>query len=122
MAKKNEVKKEEEAVASEGFPVSQSQIEAWRKEHGEVIEIVVFLDKAKKKRVRCFLKDAYENVSVLSAITTMNDNPLERNNYVLDNLWIAGDEEFKTNTRVRLAGGLQAYNAIEILAGEVKKH
>lgn len=104
------------------FTASKPQIEAWRKEHGEIIEVSIFLDKEKKQKVRCFLKDPYENIGVLSAISTMNDTPMERNNYILDNLWIDGNQEFKNNTRVRLAGGLQAYSAIEVLSGEVKKH
>jgi len=105
-----------------GFTASKTQIEAWKKEYGSVTEISIFLDREKKKKVRCFLKDAYDNITVLSAVATMNDTPMERNNYVLDNLWIDGDKEFKENTRVRLAGGIQAFASIEVLAGEVKKY
>ncbi len=122
MAKKEEHKEDKAGLVSAGFPATKTQIEAWRKAHGEVIEVSVFLDKEKKNKVRCFLKDPYENISVLSAISTMNDTPLERNNYIIDNLWIDGDQEFKTNTKVRLSGGIQAFHSIEILAGEVKKH
>ena len=58
---------------------------------------------------------------MVSAALAMNDDPMKRNLYLLDNLTLKRDKEFDTDNQVRMAGAMQAKGIIEILETEAKK-
>lgn len=104
--------------------VKATEIKAWKAEYGEVHEIKVFKNQGEKNEevFTAFLKNPYHDLNIVSAALAMNDNPMKQNMYLLDNLTLKSDEEFKTDNQVRMAGGIQAKGIIEILGTEVKKH
>jgi hypothetical protein len=101
------------------FTASEGQIKAWKKKHGTVHEITV---KKGDKEFRCFLKDPYNDINLISSAMAIKDNPMKRNLYILDNLWIDGAEEFKNDNQVRISGGIEALGLVEFLESSVKKH
>lgn len=103
----------------------------------ELIHISVFLDDKedldpkKRDKVECIIKDplGLDSLTIMAAILEQGNN-LERGQYMLDNLWVDGDERFTLsaettkaiNARVRYAGSLQALRAIPLLDAAVVKH
>lgn len=104
------------------FTATTAQIKKWKEQHGEATEIIVFEKPNKQgKKYRCFIKDPLNNLDLFSAGMDV-PSIMNRKMYFLDNLWIDGDEEFKSDSKVRLAGAIQVYDTIEILESEAKKH
>lgn len=101
------------------FTADKKQIEAWKKQFGEIHEITV---KRENQTFRCFLKDPYKDINLISSAMAIKDDPMKRNLYLLDNLWIDGDKEFKNDNQVRISGSIQATNLVEILESSAKKH
>lgn len=105
------------------FTADKKTIEKWKKDYGTIHEIIVEKESENgTEEVRAFIKDPYHNMNLLSSAVSMNDDPMKRNFYLLDNLWIDGDDAFKNDNKVRFAGAVQAYSVIEVLTTSVKKH
>ncbi len=106
------------------FTASEADIKKMKAQHGSATEIIVTKPKSKDKKAetfRCFIKDPLDNLDLFSAGMDV-PSIMNRKMYFLDNLWIDGDEEFKNDSKVRLAGAIQVYDTIEILESEAKKH
>jgi len=104
------------------FTVNPAQMKKLKDEHGTVTEITVYEKPNKEgKKFRCLIKDPLSNLDLFSAGMDVS-SIMTRKLFFLDNLMIDGDEEFKSNTKVRLAGAIQVYDTIEILDSEAKKH
>jgi hypothetical protein len=104
------------------FTANEAQIKKWKTEHGKAIEITVWEKPNKKgEKYRCFIGDPLGDLNLFSA--GMDEQSImTRKIFFLDNLWIDGDKEFKDNPKVRIAGAIRAYEMIEILDSEGKKH
>lgn len=109
--------KNEQTVAE--YTLADKQIEALKKKHGSIHVISVAQG---DKTLKCVLKDPLEkDLNIVMAAMAIKDNVVKRNLFLLDNLWIEGDEAFKNNNLVRLSGSVQASNLIEVLEGTVEK-
>lgn len=103
----------------------------------ELIHIMVFLDDKKQEapekrdRVDCLIKNplSMDSLSFLSAMANF-ENGIERGEYMMDNLWVDGDDLFKrdintgklNNGAVRYTASIQAVSQIKQLDAAVAKH
>lgn len=91
----------------------QNVIDAWKAKHGDVFEIRVD-DK------RCYLKRPdRKTLSYASAVGTKD--PLRFNEILLNNCWLDGDEEIKTNDSLFLSVSQKLAELIEIKEAEIVK-
>lgn len=89
------------------------QIEEWKKKHGEIFELVIE-DKS------CILRKP--KIKDLSAATVVGQkDPFAYNRIIMNNCWLAGDEEIKTNDDYFLAAGSKLGEIIEVKESEIKK-
>lgn len=103
----------------------------------KLIHITVFLDDKRnetsenRERVDCLLKDplSLPNLQFVSAMANF-DNGIERGDYMLDNLWVDGDQSFQrsddgvsyNDSRVRYTAAIQAVSQVKALDAAVVKH
>jgi hypothetical protein len=93
--------------------ITQQQIEAWKKEHGSVFLIEVDGRKA-------YLRAAdRKTISYANAVGAKD--PMAFNEALLQNLWLAGDEEIRTDDSLFMGASSQLHNLIEIKAATLKK-
>ena len=93
--------------------ITKAQINNWKKKHGDVFLISVEDKKAYiKKPTR----------QVLSHATAVGSNdPFKFNETILNDCWLAGDDEIKFNDDYFLAVSGQLDKVIEIKEAEIKK-
>ena len=93
--------------------VTKEQIESWKKKHGDVFEVKVdgrtaYLKKPDRK--------------VLGAASVLGkDDPMKYNETLLENCWLGGDEEIKTDDSLFLGVSSVLAEIIEIKKAEIKK-
>lgn len=93
--------------------VTKEQIESWKKKHGDVFEVNVdgktaYLKKPDRK--------------VLGAASVLGkDDPMKYNEILLENCWLGGDEEIKTDDSLFLGVSSVLAEIIEIKKAEIKK-
>ncbi len=93
--------------------VSQEQVEAWKKKHGDVFRVVV------GGRV-AYLKRPDRRTLGAAAVVGKND-PMKYNEILLKNCWLDGDEEIKTDDSLFLGVSAKLGELIEIEEAELKK-
>jgi hypothetical protein len=92
---------------------TQEQIDAWKKKHGQVFKIEVE-DKV------CFLKKPdRKTISAASAIG--QKNPIKFAETILQNCWLAGDEEIKEDDDYFFAVSGELDQLLEFKNAELKK-
>lgn len=74
----------------------QNQINAWKAEHGEIFYFKVGNDK------ECYLKKPSRQTMSYAAVAAQTD-PLQYNEVILNECWLAGDEVIKTDTGLFLS-------------------
>lgn len=94
-------------------PTPESQIEAWKKKHGDV-----FAYTADGKT--CYLKKPDRNVLSAAAVLGQS-SPLRYNEVLLENCWLGGDEQIKTDDALFLGISQKLAELVEIKEGELKK-
>ena len=94
--------------------VTQGQINAWKKEYGEIFRFNVGKDKV------CFLKKPSRNALSYASMAAQTD-PLKYNEYILEDCWLAGDEEIKTDNGLFLSIGQKLPLLIEMVEVEMVK-
>ena len=93
--------------------VTKEQIESWKKRHGDVFEVNVdgrtaYLRKPDRK--------------VLGAASVLGkDDPMKYNEILLENCWLGGDEDIKTDDSLFLGVSSVLAEIIEIKKAEIKK-
>lgn len=94
--------------------VTQEQVDSWKKQHGEIF-LIAFEDG----------KEAYlkkPDRKVLSfAMTKMQTNPLGFAETILNQCFIGGDDEVKTNDNYFLGAASQLEGLMEVKTAELKK-
>jgi hypothetical protein len=94
--------------------VTQEQIDAWKKKHGEIF-VISFEDG----------KEAYlkkPDRKVLSfAMTKMQTNPLGFAETILGQCFLGGDKEVQTDDNYFLGAASQLEGLMEVKAAELKK-
>jgi hypothetical protein len=93
--------------------VTQEQIDAWKKEHGNVFLIEVGGKKA-------YLRGA-DRKTVSYATTVGAKDPMAFNEALIQNCWLAGDEEIKTDDALFMGVSAQLHELIEIKTATLKK-
>lgn len=89
------------------------QIEEWKKKHGDVFQVTVegktaYLHKPDRK--------------ALGAATVIGkSDPMKYNEILLNNCWIAGDEEIKKDDALFLGVSAKLADLIEVKEAELKK-
>ena len=92
---------------------TQKQIDAWKAKHGDVFQITVedkhaYLCKPDRK-ILAF------------AMTKVQTDPLGFAEILVNNCWLGGDEEMKTNDAYFLAVTSQLDKLVEVKTSELKK-
>ena len=93
--------------------VTKEQIEAWKKEHGEVFRIKV-------EDKECYLKKPSRKTLGYASVAG-KENPLKFNETIMRDCWLGGDEEIKTEDTLFLSAGSKIADIIEIKEAELEK-
>lgn len=91
--------------------ITKSQIAEWKKKHGELFEISV-------ENKSCVLRKP--NRQDLSYASIIKD-PIKLSETLLNQLWVAGDEELRTDDNYFLAVVAKMETVLEIKEAEIKK-
>ncbi len=91
---------------------TQEQIDAWKKKHSDVFEVSVdgkfgYLKKPDRKTI------AYAS--------SVQNNPIKSNEIILNNCWIGGDEEIKTDDSLFMSVQAVLGNILEVKQAELVK-
>lgn len=89
------------------------QIEAWKREHGEVFAIEV------DGRV-CYLKKPGRKDLSYASFAGKND-PLKFNEVIINNCWLGGDDAIRTDDTLFLSIGGEIAQMIEVKEAQLKK-
>nr|DAS22716.1 MAG TPA: hypothetical protein [Caudoviricetes sp.] len=90
---------------------TKQQIEEWKAKHGELFEITV-------EGKGCILhRPTRQNLSYVSVLT----DPVKMTEVMLNQLWVAGDEEIKTRDDLFLAASQKMQEVLEVKEAEIKK-
>lgn len=93
--------------------ITQEQIQEWKQKHGQVFKIVV-------EDKECYLKAP--DRKVMSFATSMGANePIKFNEMVLNQCWLGGDEEIKTNDSYFFGASAQLAGIIEVKTATLEK-
>lgn len=93
--------------------IDSKQIDAWKKAHGDVFKVEV------GGKV-CYLKKPDRKVLGAASVLGKND-PMKYNEVLLENCWLDGDEEIKTDDSLFLGVSSHLAEIIEIKTAEIKK-
>lgn len=93
--------------------VNQKQIDAWKAEHGDIFKITVD-DKV------CYLKQPGRKVLSFASTAGAKD-PMQFNEVILRECWLAGDEEIKTNDGLFLSVSAKLDQLIQVKEAELVK-
>lgn len=93
--------------------VTQEQIDAWKKQHGEVHKITV-MDKV------AYLKRPSRKALGYASVAG-KDNPLKFNEVLLNDCFLGGDEEIKTDDTLFLSVSAKLPELIRVEECELEK-
>ena len=91
----------------------EQKITEWKAKHGDVFQVEV------DGRV-AYLKSPDRKVLGAAAVTGKSD-PMKYNEVILNNCWLEGDEEIRTNDAMFLGVSAQLAEIIEIKEATLKK-
>lgn len=91
---------------------TEKQIADWKKKHGEVYKVTV-------DGKSCYLHKP--DRKTLAYVSTVKDNPIRMSELMLNNCWIDGDEEIKTDDALFLGVVQQMGALISIKQAELVK-
>lgn len=93
--------------------ITQEQIQEWKAKHGDIFKLKIE-DKV------CYLKvPDRKTLSYASSVATKD--PLKFNEIILNNAWLGGDEEIKTQDSLFLAASSKIAEIIEVKEAELEK-
>lgn len=90
---------------------TKQQIEEWKAKHGELFEITV-------EGKSCILHRPTRRD--LSYVSVLKD-PIKMSETMLNQLWVVGDEEIKTDDSLFLAAIQKMQDVLEVKEAEIKK-
>ena len=96
--------------------VSQAQINKWKAEHGEVFVFKLGINKDKI----CYLKVPDRKTLSYAAVSAQTD-PMQYNEVILENCWLAGDEDIRTNTGLFISISQKLPLLVEMVEVEMVK-
>lgn len=90
---------------------TKEQIEEWKRKHGDLFEITV-------EGKSCILhRPTRRDLSYVSVVK----DPVKMSEAMLNQLWVAGDEEIKTQDDLFLAAIQKMQEVLEVKEAEIKK-
>lgn len=90
---------------------TKEQIEEWKRKHGDLFEITV-------EGRSCILhRPTRQDLSYASVLK----DPIKMSETMLNQLWVAGDEEIKTDDSLFLAAIQKMQEVLEVKEAEIKK-
>lgn len=90
---------------------SKEQIQEWKKKHGDLFEITV-------EGKGCILhRPTRRDLSYASVVK----DPIKMSETMLNQLWVAGDEEIKTDDALFFAAIQKMQEVLEVKEAEIKK-
>lgn len=92
----------------------QNKINAWKAEYGEIFYFKVGTDK------ECYLKKPSRQTLSYAAMAAQTD-PLQYNEVILNECWLAGNEEIKTDTGLFLSISQHLPNLVQMVEVEMVK-
>jgi len=92
---------------------TENQIELWKKAHGDIFKFDVDGKTAYLK------KPSRKVLSYASGVATTD--PMKFNELILNDCWLAGDEEIKTDDSLFLAASSKMAQLIEVKEAELVK-
>lgn len=95
------------------FTPSPEQIAEWKSKYGDIFKIEV------DGRVCILKRPDRKTLSYASAVATKD--PIKFSEIILNNSWLAGDEEIKTNDRLFMGAGKQLGDLIDIAEATLEK-
>lgn len=98
--------------------VSEQQIAEWKDKHGTISKITVFDKKAGNKV--CYLKNPSRQALGYASMAGKG-NPLKFNEMILNDCWLGGDEEIKTNDTLFLSVSAKISELIDVKEAELEK-
>lgn len=88
------------------------QIEKWKKAHGDIFKAAVG-DSV------CYLKKP--DRKTMSYVATLGSNPVRANEALLQNCWLGGDEDIKTDDEKFYGVSLKLAEIVEVKDAEITK-
>lgn len=87
------------------------QVQEWKQKHGDLFEISV-------EEKSCILhRPTRKDLSFVSVVK----DPIKMSEAMLNQLWVAGDEEIKTDDALFLAAIQKMQEVLEVKEAEIKK-
>ncbi len=93
--------------------VTKEIIEGWKQQHGDV-----FLVEVEDKK--CYLKSP-DRKTMKAAMAVVQTDPIRSNEIVLENCWIEGDAEIKTDNSLFFAVSTQLEHIVKVKQATLKK-
>jgi hypothetical protein len=93
--------------------VTQAKINEWKKKYGDIFHYKV-------DGKECYLRNP-DRKTLSAAATVGRNDPLRYNEILLQNCWIEGDEEIKTDDQYFLGISSKLAEIVEVKEGTLKK-
>ncbi|MEE3483267.1 MAG: hypothetical protein VZQ98_02955 [Bacteroidales bacterium] len=97
----------------ETYKATEEQIRQWKEKHGDVYEITV-------DGRRCYLRKPNRRELSYASVAGKSD-PMRFNEIILNQCWLEGDEEIKTDDSLFLGVSAQIATLVEVKEAEIKK-
>lgn len=97
--------------------VTEEQIKQWKAKYGQVSKITVHTDDGDKV---CYLKMPGRKVMGYASVAA-KENPLKFNEVILNDCWLGGDEEIKTDDCLFLSVSAKISELVELKEAELEK-
>lgn len=88
------------------------KIAEWKKQYGEVYAVSV-------DESVCYLHKPNRNI--LSAVSTLANDPIRSAEFLLNNCWLGGDEDIKTNDDLFLGVASQLGEIVKVKTAQLVK-
>lgn len=104
---------EEKEVKVKSGQATAKDIADWKKKYGDIFEI------GTAEKV-CYLKKPGRNELSMASVVAGED-PYKWNEVILENCWLGGDEEIKSNDDLFLAVSRQLQELVKVQQSYIKK-
>lgn len=119
MVKTIEMSKEEKDKVLAGG-VTQGEIDKWKTKYGSVHQIECPRSDEPEDVATCYLKEPTRQ-TLHAAMKFAQSDPMKMNNILLNNCWLGGDPEIKTNDKLFMAAAAKLSDVYEVREATVKK-
>ena len=92
--------------------VSKEQINVWKKQYSDIFAV-----KADGKV--CYLRKP--DRKIMAYVSTLSNNPIKANEAILNNCWLGGSEDFKTDDELFYGLSAKLNQLVTIKAAELEK-